>query len=184
MIGLSDYLGNNAQHLQFMTETLGFEGPGFANMFFGQKWKVYIAKGEKRFITSDSPVIEWWPPPQGFYGASFLERNKYFPLTPEIFFELTYPIGSTKVKRKTIYEDEDDIVELFNMLIAAHSHHFAYSENKGFLERIKNGRENPGKLEATYYQKYELPWKEYKAKIERQRKKAEEKRKKKDFKEK
>lgn len=150
---------NNAQHLKLMTETLGFEGPGFANMFFGQKWKVYIAKGEKRFITSDSPLAEWWQPPKDFYGnASFLERNKYFPLTPEILFELTYPIGSTKAKRKTIFKSEDNIVELFNILIAAKSHEFAYSGNKELLENIKNGRDNPGNPEMNYYQKYELPW--------------------------
>ena len=151
---------NNAQHLKFMTETLGFGGPGFTNMFFGQKWKIYIAKGKKRFITSDSPVIEWWPPPKTFYGASFLERNKYFALTPEIFFELTYPIGSEKAKRKTIFDSEDETISLFNILIAAHSHSFVYSGNKKVLENLLASRKNPGILEKAYYERYERPWEE------------------------
>ena len=151
---------NNAQHLRFMTKTLGFGGPGFANMFFGQKWKIYIARGKKRFITSDSPVIEWWPPPKTFHGASFLERNKYFTLTPEIFLELTYPIGSEKAKRKTIFDNEDDTVSLFNILIAAHSHAFAYSGDKKNLESLLAGRKSPGILEKAYYERYERPWKE------------------------
>ena len=113
---------NNGQHLKFMTENLGFVGSGFANLFFGQEWKIYIAKGNERFITSDAPVVEWWPPPQSFYGATFLERNKYFALTPEIFIELTYPIGSDKVKRKTLFEREDDTVALFNLLLMTHAH--------------------------------------------------------------
>lgn len=153
---------NNAQHLKFMTETLGFNGSGFANMFFGQKWKIYIARGKKRFITSDGPVIEWWLPPQTFYGASFLERNKYFALTPEIFFELTYPIGSNKIKRKTIFESGDNTIALFNILLAAHSHKFAYSGDRKLLENLISGRAKPGVLEKTYYERFERPWKEAK----------------------
>jgi len=151
---------SNIQHLKFMTKTLGFDGPGFTNMFFGQKWKIYIAKGEKRFITSDSPVVEWWPFPKTFYGASFLQRNKYFSLTPEIFFELTFPVGSKKAQRKTIFQKEDDVVSLFNILIVAHSNSFAYSKDKQILEGLLEGRKNPGILEKTYYDKFERSWDE------------------------
>jgi len=169
---------NNAQHIQFMMETLGFNSPGFTNMFFGQKWKIYIAKGDKRFITSDSPLAEWWQPPKDFWGnASFPERNKYFPLTPEIFLELTFPIGSTKAKRKTIFKNEDNIVDLFNILIAVKSHGFAYSNNKELLEKIKNGRDNPGKLEMMYHKRFELPWRKYEEERKRQKEIAKEKRK-------
>jgi hypothetical protein len=149
---------NNAQHLRFMTETMGFGGPGFTNMFYGQKWKIYIAKGKKRFITSDSPVVEWWLPPQTFYGASFLERNKYFALTPEIFFELTYPVGSEKMKRKTIFEDEDGVVSTFNMLLADYCHEVVYSGDKTLLDELLAGREHPGVAELAYYNQYQRPW--------------------------
>jgi Protein of unknown function (DUF4238) len=149
---------NNAQHLRFMTETFGFGDKGFTNMFFGHKWKIYIAKGKKHFITADGPVVEWWPPPQSFYGASFLERNKYFALTPEIFFELTYPLESDKARRETIFEDQDDSVMLFNILLAAHASQFAYSGERAILENLIAGRANPGSLERTYFERFVRPW--------------------------
>lgn len=150
---------NNAQHLQFMTRSFGFGGPGFINMFFGHKWKIYIAKGKKRFITTDSPVVEWHPPPQTFYGASFLERNKYFALTPEIFIELTYPVGSEKVKRVTIFEDRDNDVMVFNILLASYGgHKHAYSNDRALIESLISGRNNPGLIEKTYYERYRKPW--------------------------
>jgi len=158
--GSYDLKFSNASHLKFMTESFGFGNPGFTNMFYGQKWKIYIAKGNKRFVTSDNPIVEWWPPPETLYGTSFLERRKYFALTPEIMFELTYPKGSTKAKRKTIFNDEDDTVGLFNILLAAHAHEFAYSHDKSLLENILNGYSKPGYLEVAYYKQFELPWME------------------------
>lgn len=44
---------DNITHLKFMVETMGFGGPGFANLFFAMKWKIYIARGNEIFITSD-----------------------------------------------------------------------------------------------------------------------------------
>jgi len=152
---------NNAQHLRFMTDTLGFGGPGFANMFFGQKWNIYITKCKKRFITSDAPIVEWWPPPETIYGASFLERNKYFALTPEIFLELTYPTDSNRIDRKIIFEENDNTIAVFNILIAAHAHEFAYSADKVLLEDLISGRGSPGFPERTYYEQFERPWQEY-----------------------
>jgi hypothetical protein len=149
---------NNVGHLRFMTEYFGFGGPGFINMFYGHKWKIYIAKGKERFITTDTPVVEWWLPPRTFYGASFLERNKYFALTPEIFIELTYPLGSDKIKHKTIFDDNDDIVKLFNMLLATHSYEFAYSADKELLKSLISSRKNPGVIEQDYYKRFQLPW--------------------------
>lgn len=160
---------SNAQHLKFMLETMGYGGPGYTNMFYGQKWKIYVAKGKRRFITSDSPVVEWWPPPKTFFGGnSFLERAKYFPLTPEIFFELTYPIGSEKMKRKTIFENEDDIVTTFNMLTASRCHQFVYSGEKEILEEFLAKREKPGPVEVAYFERFERPWIEAKKQGEMQ----------------
>ncbi len=149
---------NNAQHLRFMTESFGFGEPGFTNLFYGHKWRIYIAKGKKRFITTDSPIAEWWLPSQTFYGTSFLGRIKYFALTPEIFFELTYPRGSTKIRRETLFESDDEKVDLFNILLAAHGHEFAYANNKAPLEKLISGRNKPGKLEKEYFEKFEKPW--------------------------
>lgn len=160
--GNYDIKFNNIQHIRFMIETFGFDGPGFTNMFFGQNWKIYISKSKKRFVTSDSPVVEWWLPPTTFYGADFLNRNKYFTLTPEIFIELTPPKGSDKVRRKTLFEGMDSIIDLYNILIAAHSHEYAYSINKVSLEKLIEGRKNPGQTEITYYNNFQLPWDKFK----------------------
>lgn len=154
---------SNAHHLRFLTQHFGFGGPGFANMFFGQKWKIYIAKGKQKFITTDSPIVEWWPPPQTIYGPSFLDRKKYFALTPEIFFELTYPVGSSKIKHKTIFSDQDDTVSVFNILLVANAREFAYSQNKETLDRIILGRNNYGSVEKSYYERFQLPWDHAKA---------------------
>lgn len=160
--GSYDLRFNNAQHLRFMTENLGFGGPGFTNLFYGHKWKIYIAKGQKKFITSDAPVVEWFPPPQTFYGASFLERNKYFALTPDIFIELTHPHGSEKVKRKTLYAGDDDVVSTFNILLADYAYEFAYSGERQLLEDLIAGRAKPGRPELNYLEKFKRPWDEAK----------------------
>lgn len=151
-------------HLKFMVDSIGFGGPGFTNMFFGMKWKAYIAFGDEIFITTDSPVVEKWPPPQGFYGASFLNRDKYFALTPRILIELTYPRGARKVKRKALYKKHSDQVKTLNMILISNAKEFAYSGNKAILEGLLAGRDNPGPLEMAYIDKYERPWEEYRMK--------------------
>lgn len=158
---------DNITHLKFMVETMGFGGPGFANLFFAMKWKIYIARGNEIFITSDSPVVEKFPPPTSFYGTPFHCRNKYFALTPSILFELTEPIGSTKIKRKTLYNDGDDAVRTLNMILVSGAQDYAYSGRKICLEQLLAGRENPGHLENKYYEKFEKPWVEYHAKMRR-----------------
>lgn len=152
---------DNIDHIKLMVKSMGFGGPGFANMFFGMKWKSYIARGKELFITSDSPVVEKWLPPSGPYGASFLERDKYFSLTPKILIELTHPKGGTKLKRKTLHEAQDDTVKTLNMILISGAQEFAYSENKISLEQLLAGRKTPGKLEKEYIEKYEKPWLEY-----------------------
>jgi len=133
--------------------------------FYGHKWKIYIAKGNKQFITTDNPIVEWWPPPETIYGASFLEKIKYFALTPEIFIELKYPYGSEKINRKTLYEGEDDLVRMSNLLLASRAGNFAYANDKTLLEEIVLGRENPGALEIAVYKKYDYPWDLYRKKL-------------------
>lgn len=160
MIETGDYRlkFNNAQHLRFMTRTLGFGGPGFTNMFFGMQWKAYIARGNRRFITTDSPVVEWWPPRKFYWGAGFMMRNKYFALTPEILLELTYPRGRRMFKGKTLFEVDDNLVMKYNLLLVSHAHEFAYSGERKIVEDILAGHANPGPVEEAYYEYYERPW--------------------------
>lgn len=152
---------NNAQHLRLMTESLGIDGPGFTNVFFNMKWKIYLARGTERFITTDSPLVEWWLPPQGFYGASILQREKYFPLTPEILIQLTYPERQGKPKRKTIFSDQDDVVKFFNMQLVGNASEFAYTGDRRIIENLLARRIRPEKFEQEYYKKYVRPWDEY-----------------------
>lgn len=155
---------NNAHHLKFMLESLGYGGPGFTNMFFGMNWKIYLACGNERFITTDSPVVEWWLPPQGFWGGSFLERNKYFALTPEVFFELTYPTRPRKATRKILFIKDDDLVKTFNMLLVGHAQESAYSGDRRLLESLLSSQKNAGPLERAYFERFEKPWRDYREK--------------------
>lgn len=159
--GNFDVKFNNVTHLKMMTESFGFQDKGFTNLFYAQNWKIYIAKGKKKFITSDSPVVEWWKPPDSFWGAGFLERNKYFALTPDIFVELTEPHGSKKVNRKTLFEDKDHKAHLFNILIAAHSNKYIYSGDEYLLGNLVEGIKNPGLVDLEYLRDYAFPWEEY-----------------------
>ncbi len=156
---------DNMDHIRFMVNSLGFGDSGFANMFFAMKWKAYLAKGNKHFVTSDSPIVEKWLPPKGFYGASFLQRDKYFALTPKILLYLTLPRGSSKFRRKTLYKEQDDIVKSMNIILVSGAQDYAYSDKKALLESLLAGRQNPGRLEKEYIEKYEIPWNEHRAKM-------------------
>lgn len=148
----------NTVHLRLLAESLGFGGPGFANMFFAKKWRIYIARGNERFITSDSPVVEWFEPPITFYGTTFMERNHYLALTPEIFIELLPPEGSSKVQRKTIFNDQDDLVRMYNCLIIAFSYKYAYSGVRRSLEERLAGVRSQGRPEAMYRSRFVRQW--------------------------
>lgn len=156
---------SNVQHIRFMVDALGFGEKGFANMFYGEKWKVYIAKGNERFITSGNPVVEWFRPPVGFYGRSFLDRTHYLALTPEIMIELTYPRGSTKVKRKTLFADQNVLVRMLNIVIAAHAPEHAYSGEKARLQILLDGLTAASEAERMYWNQFERPWEEHNEKV-------------------
>lgn len=125
----------------------------------------YIIKGKQHFVTTDSPIVEKWLPPAGFYGASFLKRDKYFALTPKILLGLTYPVGSIKIKRKTIYGDENSQINMFNVILVSGAQEYAYSGNRSELEKLLECRKRPGSLELTYFHKYVKPWAEWKRKM-------------------
>jgi hypothetical protein len=167
--GNYDVRFNNIDHLRFMVETLGYNKPGFANMFFGMKWKIYLLRSKEIFITTDSPIVEKWFPPKTAYGdgCSFLERTKYFALTPKILIELTYPCGTKKVKRETLFEGQSEIVKMFNIILMSGCQEFVYSGDDDCLGQLLSGIEKPGLLERAYMEKYEKPWAEYRRRIGR-----------------
>jgi len=124
---------NNAQHMMM------FENhEGFTNLFCGQDWTVYISKSEKRFVTSDNPVVVVVPERVGFYGPTFLERTHCFALTPEICIEARYPRKETgkKIKRKLLFKGDEMKVLPLNMILASQAHEYAYATDKQSLEDI------------------------------------------------
>jgi hypothetical protein len=155
---------SNLGHLRFMMTTFGFDDAGFTNMFFGHNWRVYIAKGKQKFITSDNPVVELFLPPKHFYDNSFFDRKKYFSLTPDILFELDSQIGLAKIKRQTLFDSDIDKIKHFNLIIANNSMKCIYSNDKEVLEELAEKRMSPGKLELDYFIKYQKPWIEFEQK--------------------
>lgn len=128
---------NNAMHLRAFKSL-----EKYANLFWGQYWTIYISKSCKKFITSDSPVAVVEPEKSGFYGTTFLERTHYFSLTPEICIMATSPKKSRKkLKRKTIYDQEADLILRTNIIFANRSDKYAYSKNKQDLYDLINTRE-------------------------------------------
>ncbi len=77
---------------------------------------------------------------------------------------LTYPLVDYKVKRKTIFNNKNNEISLYNILIAGHSHEFSYSCNKNSLEELISGRIKPGFVENKYYEEYEKPCELYRNK--------------------
>jgi hypothetical protein len=122
----------NAQHLQMFTE---FQG--FANLFFGQDWLVYISKDEK-FVTSDNPVVVHVPERKGFYGPTFLERTHYFALTPDICIVARYPTKDSgkKLRRKTLFVGAQAQVVELNLVLSHQAHEYAYARDRATLEHL------------------------------------------------
>lgn len=151
-------VSDNRNHLRLMVSSIGVHGSGFANMFYHMKWKIYLANGNEEFITSDVPVVERWIPKKDFYGNGFMDRDKYFPLTSRIFLKLTPPCGSSKITRRAIYADQDDIVKELNIITVSGAQKYIYSGDRSLIERMLVGIINPGKLENAYIDKYIKPW--------------------------
>lgn len=124
---------DNGQHLRFLFGEL----ERFANMFYGKHWRIYFAKGTKRFITSDTPVIEWFPERRGSYGTSFLERKHYLVLSPEVLIEMVYPKSGKGIKRKYIYDEE---VMRLNIMRAELSIDYCFAERSDELQELADYR--------------------------------------------
>lgn len=135
MMKTEDYRVNfsNAQHLEFMLNTEHLRG--FTNLFFGQYWTIYINKSQRQFVTSDNPITVIIPKRTSFYGATFLERTHLFPLTPTILIETTFPNneGGKKIKRKMLYNNDENIVDNLNLQIASQSE-YVYSNRENEIE--------------------------------------------------
>lgn len=103
---------NNGLHLNHIAR---FQG--YANTFYNKNMRVYIAKGSRKFITSDNPVYEWIADSTVMLARSILLRRQFLALTPEIMVESFYSPGAKSIKRRTLFDNEKDnwVVQWFNL---------------------------------------------------------------------
>ncbi len=137
---------SNQQHLMMLNSI-----ENFANLFFGQHWTVFISKLEKKFVTSDNPVVVTFPARKGFFGPTFLERIHYFALTPDILIKAVYPhnLKGKKLKRKTLFQGDDLMVLDLNIRVAGRARDYAYARDRQGLEDILTEVKRQDELFAT-----------------------------------
>lgn len=123
---------NNTTHLNFIVKCRKFR-----NWFIAKGWRFYIAKSDKQFVTSDTPVIEIFngtTPIERMYKNHIMQRKQFFALNPSILVELVDPLKyRKKVKRKVITNEQ--VVE-YNLLRAQYSDDYCYSKNRSDLEDL------------------------------------------------
>jgi len=124
---------SNEQHLMMFDSI-----EKFANLFYHQRWLVYISKLPQKFVTSDNPLTVVIPKSKTIYPPSFMERTHYFALTPEICIEANYPndeLGK-KLKRKTLLRGSEKEVLNLNTIMGNQAHQYIYAKEKQDLEDI------------------------------------------------
>jgi hypothetical protein len=105
---------NNAVYLFFILKI-----NEFANLFYGKKWRFYYSLIDNFFITSDTPIVEWFPEKKRFYGYTIFERKHYLTLFSRLIIEIINPCEPGKrVKRKMI---DSKKANYYNFLIANYS---------------------------------------------------------------
>lgn len=120
---------DNTGHLQLIADC-----EDFYRWLIAKNWRFYIAKGAKRFITSDTPVVDIFKGEtmaERMYKNHIMQRQQFLALTPEILIELTDPRFGKKVKRKVISDDE---VEKYNLIRVQQSGDYAYAKDRNDLE--------------------------------------------------
>ena len=128
--GEYDLKFSNQHHLKFLAEI-----EPFSNLFYAKNWRAHFAPKGSKFITSDTPVAELIPKRTGFWGATFIERNHYLTITPEVVIELINPVSGKKFRRKMVSKNE---VSKLNAIRANLSLDYCYGQRKDeFNEMIK-----------------------------------------------
>lgn len=142
---------DNLTHIQFLFNSQNVYW--FWNLLYNKKINIYYIKWlEKKFITSDSPVIQIFPEyKKSVYWVHFMDRIHYFPLNPNILFEFL-PYKSWK-KVKKIQIQKNDRVIYYNLIRSIHSK-YLYSNNKD------NFNENDYTIARTNYvdELYKIFW--------------------------
>jgi hypothetical protein len=81
---------DNSLHLSLIQT----EHKDYINMFSNKKLRIYVSTGSKKFITSDSPILETKCPDPKHppYGLHFMQRLHTLPLTKDILVEFHDPM--------------------------------------------------------------------------------------------
>src|SRR5665213_782102 len=126
---------NNVNHLQLIAKCEEFH-----RWFVVKKWRFYLAKGSKRFITTDTPVVEVFNKTgktlvEKMYSNHIAQRRHYLALTPEILIELIDPLKSGKKQKRHAITDDEMIIQS-NLLLVRWSKDYAYATSKEYLEDL------------------------------------------------
>ena len=126
---------NNINHLNLIAHC-----EEFYRWFVIKKWRFYLAKGSKKFITTDTPVIEVFNNTgktmiEKMYSNHIAQRRHYFALTPEILIELVDPLISGKKQKRHALTDDRAMIEL-NRLLVIYSKDYAYTSSKEYIEDL------------------------------------------------
>lgn len=126
---------NNVNHLNLIAHC-----GEFYRWFLIKKWRFYLAKGSKKFITTDTPVIEIFNNTgktmiEKMYSNHIAQRRHYLALTPEILIELIDPLSSGKKQKRHALTDDRAMIEI-NRLLVIYSKDYAYATNKEYLEDL------------------------------------------------
>ncbi len=126
---------NNVNHLNLIAHC-----EEFYRWFLIKKWRFYLAKGSKKFITTDTPVIEIFNNTgktmiEKMYSNHIAQRQHYLALTPEILIELIDPLSSGKKQKRHALTDDRAMIEI-NRLLVIYSKDYAYATDKEYLEDL------------------------------------------------
>lgn len=126
---------NNVNHLNLIAHCEEFH-----RWFLIKKWRFYLAKGSKKFITTDTPVIEVFNKTgktmiEKMYSNHIAQRRHYLALTPEILIELIDPLTSGKKQKRHALSDDRAMIEI-NRLLVIYSKDYAYANDKEYLEDL------------------------------------------------
>jgi len=137
---------DNQVHLQFLSDVRGW-----ANLFHGQYWNVFINKSGKTFITTDNPVVVVYPERKGFYGPTFLERTHYFALSPEICIQALYPErrDGKKLRRITLFPEHQTRVTGLSFILTSQAQRYVYACERLPLEEILAALDRPAATHAS-----------------------------------
>ena len=128
---------DNSQHLRLIDKG---NVNGFFNLLLAKRWRIILTEDPYRFITSDNPVAEWYPPRTGIFGSTFTARSHLLALTPHILIE-TPPSeildrDQQPVDRLSYHNANGTGVFMLNKMLANGSHEYLYAQRTAELDQL------------------------------------------------